>query len=233
MRRLVIIKTGDTIPSLKALRGDFEDWILAGMRLESAQAEVVDVAGGQPLPQPAQAGGIVITGSHDMVTDRLAWSERTASWLSDVVASGTPTLGICYGHQLLAHALGGRVDWNPRGKEMGTTSVTLLDTAFQDPLLGGLPATIEVHLAHSQSVVSLPPGAVHLAANAWDPHQAFRVGDCAWGVQFHPEFDAGIMRAYAEIERPSPGAQIFDTPIGGEILRRFASLAHLATREGR
>jgi len=233
MQRLVIIKTGDTIPSLRALRGDFEDWILAGMGLEAAQAEVVDVAAGQPLPQPTQAGGIVITGSHDMVTDRLEWSEQTASWLSDAVASGTPTLGICYGHQLLAHALGGRVDWNPRGKEMGTTSVTLLDAAFQDPLLGGLPATIDVHLAHSQSVLSLPPGAVHLAANPWDRYQAFRVGDCAWGVQFHPEFDAGIMRAYAAIEESSPGAQIFDTPIGGEILKRFASLVHLETREGR
>ena len=71
------------MPSLKARRGDFEDWILAGMGLQGDEnIEVVDVSAGQALPNPKRAGGIVITGSHDMVTDRLAWSEETASWLS-------------------------------------------------------------------------------------------------------------------------------------------------------
>jgi GMP synthase (glutamine-hydrolysing) len=225
MAKLTIIKTGGTTPSLKAKRGDFEDWILSGMGLRAGQAEVVDVAAGQPLPEPAQAGAVVITGSHDMVTDRLQWSERTASWLAEAVASGVPVLGICYGHQLLAYALGGTVDYNPRGQEMGTTEVTLLPAAGSDPLLGGLPSPIEVHVSHSQSVLRLPHGAVRLAANAWDGNQAFRVGYCAWGVQFHPEFDAGIMNAYAEGEQVKQATRIKDTPFGSRILRRFQSLA--------
>ena len=219
MATLTVIKTGGTLPSLRAQRGDFEDWILEGMGLESGQARVVDVAAGQPLPPAGSAGPVVITGSHDMVTDRLGWSERTASWLADVVASGTMILGICYGHQLLAHALGGSVDYNPRGQEMGTTEVALLAAAGADVLLAGLPSRIEVNVSHSQSVVTLPPGAIRLAENAWDANQAFRVGACAWGVQFHPEFDAEVMRFYAD------RAAIRETPVGARILKRFAALA--------
>ena len=157
MPTVIIIKTGGTMASLKSRRGDFEDWILAGMGIEDRQARVVDVAAGQPLPPAANAGGVIITGSHEMVTDRREWSERTASWLAEAASGGTPLLGICYGHQLLAHALGGVVDYNPRGEEMGTTEVTLLSAAFRDPLLDGLPATITVHVSHSQSVIRLSP----------------------------------------------------------------------------
>ena len=110
MAKLMIIKTGATLPSLKARRGDFEDWIVAGMEIGPGQVDVLDIAAGEPLPKPASAAGIVITGSHDMVTDHRDWSERAAGWLSEAVSSGVPTLGICYGHQLLAYALGGKVD---------------------------------------------------------------------------------------------------------------------------
>jgi GMP synthase (glutamine-hydrolysing) len=222
--RVIIIKTGGTMASLRSRRGDFEDWILGGMGLGDGHAEVVDVAAGQPLPPAARASGIVITGSHDMVTDRLEWSERTASWLAEAALSGTPLLGICYGHQLLAHALGGTVEYNPRGQEMGTAEITLLEAASHDPLLVGLPPTIRVHVSHSQSVTRLPPGAVRLAENAWDANQAFRMGACAWGVQFHPEFDAEIMHAYAAEAKRMPEVTIIDTPFGGRILGRFASL---------
>jgi len=225
MTELLIIKTGNTMPSLKATRGDFEDWILAGMGLGAGRARVVDVAGGQILPRPGNAGAIVITGSHEMVSDRLDWSERTAAWLVEAVSCGTPILGICYGHQLLAHALGGEVNNNPRGPEMGTTEVTLPGEASADLLLRGLPSAINVHVSHSQSVLRLPPGAIRLAGNHWDRNQAFRFGDCAWGVQFHPEFDAGIMHAYAAEEQSLAEITIFDTPFGAQILRRFASLA--------
>jgi GMP synthase (glutamine-hydrolysing) len=221
---LTVIKTGGTIPSLRARRGDFEDWILGGMGLANGRAVVVDVAAGQPLPQAGSVGPVVVTGSHDMVTDRLGWSERTACWLAEVVASGAPVLGICYGHQLLAYALGGTVDYNPNGREAGTTEVRLLAAAQADLLLAGLPSPMEVHVSHSQSVLRLPPGAIRLAENAWDANQAYRVGACAWGVQFHPEFDAEVMRAYAAEDHLPPECRIQDTSFGSRILRRFASL---------
>jgi GMP synthase (glutamine-hydrolysing) len=126
------------------------------------------------------------------------------------------------------------VNHNPKGQEIGTTEVTLLEAASLDPLLGGMPTTIDVHVCHSQSVLRLPPGAVRLAANRWDGNQAFRAGDCAWGVQFHPEFDAGIMSAYAAAEGLPSRITVNETPFGSEILRRFAALVFQSeAREGR
>ena len=69
---------------------------------------------------------VVVTGAHDMVPEHALWSETASAWLRELVGRQVPTLGICYGHQLLAHALGGEVGYHPRGSEVGTVSVTLL-----------------------------------------------------------------------------------------------------------
>ena len=84
--------------------------------------------------------GIVITGSPSMVSARLDWSERTAYWLRRAVPTGLPVLGVCYGHQLLAHALGGHVGLNPAGRQIGTVTAQLIDGHKEDPLFGHLPA---------------------------------------------------------------------------------------------
>ena len=165
-----------------------------------------------------------------MVTDHREWSERGAAWLKSVVSCCIPTLGVCYGHQLLAYALGGRVDYNPRGPEMGTTEISLLEPAFTDALLGGFPSTFKAHVCHAQSVLRLPPGAVRLAASTRDRNRAFRVDDCAWGVQFHPEFDADIMRAYAAQDAVSGGNEVVEAPVSSQVLARFAQIV---TRRGR
>ncbi len=124
---ILIIKTGSTYPSLAKHKGDFEDWILAGLGIDPARAQIVDVTRGAALPEPAALSGVVITGSHAMVTEKRPWSERAAVWLKGAVEAQTPVLGICYGHQLLAHAFGGQVADNPRGRDIGTVEFTLND----------------------------------------------------------------------------------------------------------
>ncbi|MET3378666.1 MULTISPECIES: glutamine amidotransferase [Variovorax] len=195
---LVIVKLGDTFEALRAQRGDFEHWIADGLDTHALPLLVVDPRRGDALPDPAEVSGAVVTGSHAMVSHREPWSETTAAWLAQLVARDTPVLGICYGHQLLAHALGGEAGDHPQGAEVGTVTVTLDNAAATDQLLHGLPAQFPAHAVHWQSALRLPEGAVRLAGNDHEPVHAFRAGAHAWGVQFHPEFDADVMRGYID-----------------------------------
>jgi GMP synthase (glutamine-hydrolysing) len=245
MRRLCVIKTGHTIPALNQKRGDFEDWILSGMGFRNEDVIIAEVCGDGDLPAYDEITGVVITGSHAMVTEGHDWIEQAAEWLRGSIENRVPVLGICFGHQLLAHALGGEVGDNPNGHEYGTIEVHLEKKANSDPLLGGFPSPIRVQASHTQSVLEPPHGATRLASSTGDPNQSFMVGGRAWGVQFHPEFDAEIMTAYIEYnkdiligENQDPLrliGQTADTRYGREILKRFAGLAgndQLAGKQG-
>jgi GMP synthase (glutamine-hydrolysing) len=232
MRELLIIKPGRKPPALEPVPGDYGDWIAAGMRWPRGWVRVAEVDQGGVLPPPDALAAAVVTGSAAMVTDEAAWVEATASWLRHAVAGGLPVLGICYGHQLLAHALGGRAGWNPVGVEVGVVEITLTAAAGDDPLFDATPLRFPACVSHRQSVLELPPGAVRLASSAMDANQAFRVGPCAWGVQFHPEFAAAIMPAYVDgfrnvlraegKDRAAILGRLRPTPESARLLRRFA-----------
>lgn len=234
LKKLLIIKTGDTLSELRSQRGDFEDWILAGIQLYRDEVIISDAPRGAELPGYTAISGIAITGSHAMVTDHYDWSERTAEWLRGAVKRGIPVLGICYGHQLLAYALGGTVVNNPKGREYGSAEVHLTPEAKENPLFYGFPNPLKVQESHTQSVQILPPGATLLAGNEKDPHQAFVVRENAWSVQFHPEFDAEIVRAYIRENRDVLAKEgqnpdrlmetCNDNTFGRELLRRFAEV---------
>lgn len=194
-RSILILKTGSTFPALKSRIGDFEDWIREGLNRAGTglPVEVFDPHGMASFPPADTFAGIVITGSHAMVTDREPWSERSAEWLRQVANAGIPVLGICYGHQLLAHAFGGTVAYHPHGIEIGTVTVRLCPDASHDPLFNGLPPFFPAQTVHSQSATVLPEGAVLLAENDYEPHHAFRLGRNIWGTQFHPEFSEAAM----------------------------------------
>jgi GMP synthase (glutamine-hydrolysing) len=233
-RPVLIMKTGETLAALRARGEDFENWIGTGLGLSPTQWCVSHVALGQALPQVESVAGVVITGSPAMLTDGAPWNGLAAQWLRVVLAYELPVLGICYGHQLLAHACGGHVDYHPLGREIGTVPVTLAPAARDDVLLGALPGCFVAQTTHSQSVLLLPPAATLLASSAHDGHQAYRVGARAWGVQFHPEFSAAVMRTYVRERQQALQAEGFDvdallrgvqeTPAANGILRRFAAL---------
>ena len=235
MSALTVIQPGQKLATLEGVAGDFSDWVLGGMGLNPVNCRLVRPHLDEALPAPADVSAAVVTGSSAMVTDGDAWIETTAAWLRALAERGVPLLGICFGHQLLAYALGGEVRDNPNGIEIGTVRTHLTAAAADDPLFLGLPSSLPVQASHRQGVVRLPEGAVRLAASAQDPNHAFRWGECAWGVQFHPEFDRTIVSAYADYYRPRLPAQGMDadavmaaaTPTP-EAARLLAGFGHLA-----
>ncbi len=196
----LILETGQPVASMRR-HGGFPHWIRVAAGLSRDEAVVVDVEHGAPLPSREGFAGVIVTGSGAMVTDRLAWSEATADWLREAAHAGLPLLGICYGHQLIAHALGGEVGWHPDGREMGTVEIERLAPSNDDPLFAGLPERFAAQATHLQSVLRIPEGATLLARSDHDPVHAFRWGDAVWGLQFHPEFSATHMQGYVRARR--------------------------------
>ena len=231
---LVIVQPGQKLSTLAGTGGDFADWMLVGMRWAGEPVEVVRPHLGEALPDPEGVGAVLVTGSGAMVTDDAEWVEPAAAWLRTLIERGAPVLGICFGHQLLAHALGGLVRDNPNGVEVGTVQSRLTLGALHDPLFAGLPTRMQVQASHRQSVIELPAGAERLAASDLDPNHAFRFGTTTWGIQFHPEFSAPITRGYIEHYRDDLEAsgrsverllaQVEELPRPAQVLRRFADL---------
>jgi GMP synthase (glutamine-hydrolysing) len=232
LKQITLIKTGGTIPEIRQQYGDFEKWFADGLGVSSVQQ--VDVFRNQPLPSLEETSAVVISGSAAMVSHREDWSEATAQWLKQAVEAGLPVLGVCYGHQLLAHALGGKVGLNPNGRQIGTVLTKLLDSATNDPLLGHLPIEFSSQTSHSESVLELPPNAVRLATSPLDDNFAIRFSEQAWGVQYHPEFSGPIMSKYIKYrsealreEGLDPDqllAKVTETEQALSVLKKFAEL---------
>lgn len=235
MKKLFIIKAGSTFTATAERYGDFDELIQSGLGLARQQVRVVNAPAEETLPEPQLCGGVVISGAHCMVTDDLPWSLAIEAWIPRLISAGVPLLGICYGHQLLGRAMGGLVGYHPQGREIGSVEVRRRPECHDDPLFAALPQRFPVHATHAQSVLTLPPGAVHLLENTFEAHHAFRIGGSAWGVQFHPEYTSEVMRDYllnqasgsidggAGIDLNSLPLQ--ETPHASDILKNFARLA--------
>ena len=152
-----------------------------------AEIDVYKLSEGRfPPTVPAsdwQYNGVVISGSQTSVYDDVDWIHESTEWVRQVHAADVPTLGLCWGHQFLAQALGGRVvDMGEH--ELGYRAITRVG---EDPLFEGLSQEFVSFETHSDRVAELPPGASTIARNDYGL-QAFRL-DSTWGVQFHPEYD--------------------------------------------
>lgn len=235
MKKLFIIKAGSTFAETAERAGDFDAMALRGLAMPEDKTQVIMADQGEALPDASDCLGAVITGAHCMVTDNLPWSLAIEEWLPGMVDAEVPVLGICYGHQLLGRAMGGVTEDHPGGKEVGTFEIELTAAKEDDPLFHQLPKRFPVHATHTQSVTTLPPGAVLLGGNNFEPHHAMRIGRKAWGVQFHPEYDASITRDYinAQAKALTGAGQdvaalldgVTETPEAASILQYFGEIA--------
>ena len=230
--KLIVLRAGDAAAPVAARRGEFFGWIKreVGDLWKGAWHEH-DVRKDEPLPGARDADGFIMTGSSSSVTERTPWMLRTEELIRNIADAGTPLFGICFGHQMVGQALGGRVAKNPRGREIGSVEVRVLRHEPRDPILEGIGDRFRVNGTHVDSVVELPPGARVLAETDLEPYAAFAIGDAIKCVQFHPEMDGDAMRGYLEArahlvaaEGGDPEAllaRVADAPDGASTLRSF------------
>ncbi|TDD67126.1 type 1 glutamine amidotransferase [Jiangella aurantiaca] len=206
-------------------------WLTAA----GADVRVVRPYAGDPLPTVPGAGLIVLGGQMNAYDDGVApWLPAVRSLLAAAADGGTPTLGICLGAQLLAVACGGRVEVGAApGRESGVVDVLWRPESGDDPLVGGMAGPFPGPSMHADAVAELPPGAVWLASSAMYPHQVFRVGAVAWGVQFHPEVSqptfAGWAHELPDVDAGTVVRELADrdsevVAAGRELAGRFARI---------
>jgi GMP synthase-like glutamine amidotransferase len=158
--------------------------------------EVVRPYLGQEVPARAQDGLIVLGGAAAAWEDeRSPWQPATRDLLRRAVDDATPTLAVCLGAQLLTMACGGTVERGANGLEVGAREVVALPAAASDRLLSGIGAAVAVQY-HQDAMTRLPDGAVPLMTGSQYPNQAYRLGEAAWAVQFHPEATPEIFASW-------------------------------------
>lgn len=179
---------------------------LLGERFAEIGVETVIVGpdAGRPVPDSLDGydGLIVLGGAMGPTDDGVApWLPATRELLARAVEESVPTLGICLGAQLLATATGGHVRRIPGAPEVGLLSVELTEAAASDPLLGGFDhPELPVVQWHWLEADRLPDGAELLASSPACRNQAFRLGESAWGLQFHPEALGATAQAWTSVE---------------------------------
>lgn len=208
------------------------DWLReAGLTLD------VVYAAERPLPETLTHRAVMVLGGGYLPDDdaRAPWLPATRSLVAQALDRDVPVLGICLGGQLLAHVAGGRVEGDVV-EETGSVPVTLRPEAGTDALFAGLPAVVPAVEHHVDAITALPPEAVWLAETERCRYQAFRVGEVAWGTQFHPEitpgdllrWDADDLRAKGHDRAALHAAALADeplaTPVWRTVVERFAGV---------
>jgi GMP synthase (glutamine-hydrolysing) len=124
-------------------------------------------------------------------TDDYDWTLSMLELVRKAYREKFPTFGSCWGHQIIARALGGDVIHDPSLAEMGCLPVILTEAGKKDRLFGAYPETFLANMGHHDRIRTLPPGGIDLAGSETQPYEAFRMADSPmFGTQFHSELDA-------------------------------------------
>lgn len=149
---------------------------------------------------PFDAEGWIITGSRHGVYEDHPWIEPLKTFLRDAHAARAPLVGVCFGHQILADALGGKVEKSDRGWGCGVHEYRVVETR---PWMEGAKQTLSIIAMHQDQVITPPPGSTVLAQSEFCPYGLLAYGETAMSIQPHPEFDADFERRLLATRRGS------------------------------
>jgi GMP synthase (glutamine-hydrolysing) len=188
-------------PRVLVLQHEDDDPIhLMGTWMDGVELVVCRAYAGHAVPDSTDSfDGLVVMGgamgAHD--DQKAPWLPAARDLIRLAAKTGVPTLGICLGHQLCAVALGGDIEVNPNGRQLGLLDVGWNAEAVDDPLMGGLVAPRRAMHWNDDVVARLPEGARQLATASTGEVQAARHAETVWGTQWHPEVDDRLVARWA------------------------------------
>lgn len=185
-----ILQTGRVAEALLSRHGDYPAMMQSMLSGNGMSFRIYAVLDGEFPATPAECDGWLITGSRHAVYEPWPWIPRLEELIRNIVTTDRPLVGICFGHQIIAQALGGRVEKSARGWGVGPMSYDL-----------GQGETVVINAWHQDQVIDPPPVARRIATSDFCPNAVLAYGNRSLTYQGHPEFSTGFMRDLLDLRR--------------------------------
>ena len=197
-KRFAVLQAGTAHPRARQRLGDCGEMFISLLREPGDVWDVYDVEHGI-FPQDLSAhDGFVITGSRHSVYESLPWIEQLLELVREIHRRAIRLVGLCFGHQAIAMALGGKVELNPKGWDIGLVELSLTEAARGLRSFRGVPGPLGILVSHMDTVTRLPEGAVHLAFSRRTEYEMYALGDSVLSLQGHPEYDREVIEEIIE-----------------------------------
>lgn len=203
--KLGILETDHPEPALQEIYGTYSEMFQKLFSAADSQMlfKSYDVTRFEYPENKNDCDAYLITGSRISPYENFAWIRRLEEEIQILHSCKKKLIGICFGHQLIAQALGGEVKKCEKGWGIGRASRELYQ---KKPWMDDIKKTFTILVSHQDQVLRLPPGAERIAGNSFCPNASFQIGDHILTFQGHPEFEAGYLRQLITARRKLIGA---------------------------
>ena len=224
--KLLIVSAGPGMKEVREKYGHAIDWISSVISSPNIEIDVTHTYKNEDFDE-SYYDGWIITGSSSSVRDNQEWITFLKNKIIHASINFIPVLGICFGHQIISEALGGKVTKNKKGWELGSYKIKVNNKGVFNPLFSDIDINDYFYFSHEDVVSKLPESAVELASNDMGV-QSFSIKNQIFGVQFHPEFTSDITQEYVNI-RYKRGMinhcnQVFESKTSYKIILNFIRL---------
>ena len=198
-KRFAVLKAGKANPGARERLGDCGDMFISLLSEPGETWDVYDVEHGVFPEDVSMHDGFVITGSRYSVYEDRPWIMELLERVREIYRFEIPLVGVCFGHQAVALALGGEVGLNPKGWDIGVKEITLTEAAKGLPSFKKVPNPTRILVSHMDVVVRMPDQAVRLAYSERTEFEMFSLGRSVLSLQGHPEYDGEVVREIIDL----------------------------------